>query len=107
MNSYWNNTGAPFPWGKFGIDADLAFTFDFSEFAATAGEGLTVASVAVHPDSHLVIGPVWLNDGEATFRVRNSSAPAKVGSFVPLRMHITLSDGQHDDRTRLLKITPR
>lgn len=105
--SYWNETGAPFPWGPFGIDADLAFTFDFSDFAALAGNALTVSSVTVEPDARLDIGAVSLVSGEATFRVKNSETPGAVGTFVPLRMHITLSDGQHDDRTRLLKIMPR
>lgn len=105
--SYWNQHGAPFPWGKFGIDADLNFTFDFSEFAAMAGEGLIVMSVTVEPHAALEIGPVWLAGNIATFRVKNSSTPARPGTLVPLRMHITLSDDQHDDRTRLLRIEPR
>ena len=33
----WKTAGAPYPWREFDPDAKLAFTFDFSDFAALAG----------------------------------------------------------------------
>lgn len=102
----WKNTGAPFPWDEMDPDAKLAFTFDFSDFVALAGEGLTLASVDLvdlDPGLEPWGAPASVTDGVYTMRLQRSAEPA-TGQDMQFTLRPTLSDGQRDDRTFILRI---
>jgi hypothetical protein len=104
----WNRGGAPYPWRPFGYDADLVFTWDARDFAARAGTGLSVASASLALDAGLEqVGTIAIIDGTINARIRRNGTTRLYGAMMAVRLHITLSDGQHDDRTFLLKNVPR
>lgn len=107
MNA-WNYTGAPHPWAPFGIDADLVFSWDVSAWVASAGPALTLQSAEMVLDERLqLVGAVSLEGSVITARVKRSEVAATIGAMMKLRLHMTLSDGQHDDRNFLLKLVER
>lgn len=104
--SFWRYTGAPFPWGPFDPQDDLAFTFDFSEFAALAGPALTVQSVSAAIDPLLeTVGAPTLAAGVYTIRLKRTAAPLPANK-TQLQFTLTpiLSDGQRTDRSFILRL---
>lgn len=107
MNA-WNYTGAPHPWAPFGIDADLVFSWDVSAWVASSGPALTLQTAEVALDERLrMVGAVSLEGSVITARIKRSDVAATIGTMMKIRIHMTLSDGQHDDRNFLLKLVER
>lgn len=104
--SFWSYTGAPFPWGPFDPEDDLAFTFDFSQFAALAGTSLTVASVVPMLDPLLeVVDVPSLAAGVYTIRLKRNADPLPAGKTqMQFTLRPVLSDGQGTDRTFILRL---
>ena len=107
MNA-WNYTGAPHPWAPFGVDADLVFSWDVSAWAHGSGPTLTLQSAEMTLDSRLqLVGAVSIEASVITARIKRSDVAATIGTMMKLCLHMTLSDGQHDDRNFLLKLVER
>jgi hypothetical protein len=103
----WKNTGAPYPWREFDPDAKLAFTFDFSDFVALAGEGLTLASadvVDLDPALEQWGAPASTAGAVLTMRLQRSALET-TKQDLRFTLRPTLSDGQRTDRTFILRLT--
>ena len=103
----WKTAGAPYPWREFDPDAKLAFTFDFSDFAALAGEGLTLASVDVvdlDPALEQWGAPASIADAVFTMRLQRSALET-TKQDLRFTLRPVLSDGQRIDRTFILRLT--
>lgn len=54
-----------------------------------------------------LVGAVSLEGSVITARVKRSEVAATIGVMMTIRLHMTLSDGQHDDRNFLLRLVER
>ena len=105
----WKTTGAPYPWREFDPDAKLVFTFDFADFVALAGEGLTLASVDVvdlDPGLEQWGAPGSITAAVFTMRLQRSAFET-TKQDLRFTLRPVLSDGQRDDRTFILRLTNR
>jgi hypothetical protein len=104
---FWKTTGPKAPWGDFDPEAILNFSFDLSPWVSTAGTALTVASCEVTADPLLHVESQLLG-AAVTVQVRAADGQALApSSYLWLRLRMTLSDGQRDDRTFWLLVRPR
>lgn len=111
--TYWHDlperAGGPAPWGLFDNDARLRFQFDFSPWVLTGGEALTLTGAVALASAELTFDEISLT-AEGTVRIRvkkTDEAAAPTSTYTPFTLRLTLSDGQHDDRTFWLKIAQR
>lgn len=101
---FWKTTGPKAPWGDFDPNAKLNFSFDLSPWVATAGAGLTVSAYEVSADPLLHVNS-QLAGSVVTVQVRAADGATLVSSAsLWLRLHMTLGDGQWDDRTFWLEL---
>ena len=109
--SFWQTPG-PFgdgyPWARFDINAARNFSFDWSAFVASAGEGLALVNVdIIEPDGKFAVSLKTLAGNVLTFRLEKVDQAADLGRRLPFTLRATLSDGQTDDRTFLLEMRQR
>lgn len=96
---FWKTTGPKAPWGDFDPNAKLNFSFDLSPWVGTAGTALTVVSCEVTADPLLHVESQLAGD-VVTVQARAADGAALVpNASLWLRLRMTLSDGQRDDRT--------
>lgn len=106
--SYWNYTGAPFPWGLFDPDAELAFSFEVGPWVSSSGVSLTLQSFTVLADPRLQVVGQGLLGTTITVRLKLADgATAPSGTRISFTLRMFLSDGQHDDRSFLLQVQQR
>jgi hypothetical protein len=104
---FWKTTGPKAPWGDFDPNAQLNFSFDLSPWVATAGTDLTLSSCEVASDALLHVSS-QLAESVATVQVRAADgATLLAGAWLWIRLRVTLSDGQRDDRTFWLLVRER
>jgi hypothetical protein len=104
---FWKTTGPKAPWGDFDPNAKLNFSFDLSPWADTAGTGLTVSACDVAVDPLLQVES-QLAGGVVTVKVQAAAGATLVPSAsLWVRLRMTLSDGQRDDRTFWLVVQER
>lgn len=106
---YWNTSGNSAPWGRFGPKAELAFSFDASEWAAASGANLALQSFTVIADPRLTITAQALLANVMTVKIKkvDPTVAADIGQFIPFTLRMILTDGQHDDRTFNLLVVER
>lgn len=98
-DTYWRTSGPKAPWGPFDPDANLNFSFDVSEWVASAGIGLTLSACDVISDALLQVDKA-VTGSLVTLRVRAVSASTiPAGATLAITLRMSLSDGQRDDRT--------
>lgn len=103
FDDFWN-IPAQYPCGEFAANANLNFSFDFSEFVANAGTGLTLADMQVLGGTGLTFGPVARTGSVATVNVRKVDPTSGVGTRIEFTVRAILSDAQSDDWSFLLEI---
>ena len=106
-DAYWRTAGPKAPWGPFDPNASLNFSFDLSDWIASAGPSLALSVCDVIADPLLAVAAA-VAGSEVTVRVSAiNPSTLPIGAMLPFTLRMTLSDGQRDDRTFYLLVRDR